>query len=61
MIAGVCGGIGDYFNIDETLVRLAVVLIAIVTKVIPVVIIYLAAAIIIPMEPEVPAAQSRTG
>ncbi len=24
-IAGVCGGLGDYFNIDPTLVRLAVV------------------------------------
>ncbi|MBS7240001.1 MAG: PspC domain-containing protein [Acetatifactor sp.] len=23
MIAGVCGGIGEYFNIDPTLVRLA--------------------------------------
>ena len=23
MIAGVCGGIGEYFNIDSTLVRLA--------------------------------------
>ena len=24
-IAGVCGGLGDYFNIDPTLIRLAVV------------------------------------
>jgi len=23
MIAGVCGGIGEYFNIDPTLIRLA--------------------------------------
>ncbi len=27
MIAGVCGGLGDYFNIDPTLVRLLFVLI----------------------------------
>lgn len=26
MLAGVCGGIGEYFNIDPTLVRLAWVL-----------------------------------
>ena len=26
MIAGVCGGLGDYFNIDPTLVRLLFVL-----------------------------------
>ena len=26
MLAGVCGGIGEYFNIDPTLIRLAFVL-----------------------------------
>ena len=25
MIAGICGGLGEYFNIDPTLIRLAVV------------------------------------
>lgn len=29
MIAGVCGGIGEYLNIDPTLVRLAFLLLAI--------------------------------
>ena len=28
MICGVCGGVGEYFNIDPTLVRLAMVLVA---------------------------------
>ena len=28
MICGVCGGIGEYFNIDATLIRLAWVLLA---------------------------------
>ncbi len=27
MIAGVCGGLGEYFNIDSTLIRIAFVLI----------------------------------
>jgi phage shock protein PspC (stress-responsive transcriptional regulator) len=31
MIAGICGGIGEYFNIDSTLVRLIFVLGAIFT------------------------------
>lgn len=31
MIAGVCGGIGEYFNIDPTLIRLAWVLVSIPT------------------------------
>ena len=26
MICGVCGGVGEYFNIDPTLIRLAVAL-----------------------------------
>ena len=34
MLAGVCGGIGEYFNIDPTLIRLAWV--------------YIIAAIVIP-------------
>ena len=29
MIAGVCGGLGEYFNIDPTLVRLAAVVLAV--------------------------------
>lgn len=28
MLAGVCGGLGEYFNVDPTLVRLAFVLLA---------------------------------
>ena len=27
MLAGVCGGIGEYFNIDPTLIRLAWVIV----------------------------------
>ena len=28
MLCGVCGGVGEYFNIDPTLVRLGMVLLA---------------------------------
>lgn len=28
ILAGVCGGIGDYFNIDHSIVRIAFVLLA---------------------------------
>ena len=34
MIAGVCGGIAEYFNIDPTLVRLLWVLVSIVSGVV---------------------------
>lgn len=47
-IFGVCGGIGETYGIDSTLVRLATVFLCIVTGVFPVLITYLAAAMIIP-------------
>jgi phage shock protein PspC (stress-responsive transcriptional regulator) len=47
MIAGVCGGLGEYANIDPTLIRLAAVLLFFVTG--PgVVIAYIIMALIIP-------------
>lgn len=48
MIAGVCGGIGEYADIDATLIRLAWLLITVFTGLIPGIIAYVAAAIIIP-------------
>jgi phage shock protein C len=50
MLAGVCGGLGDYFDIDVTLVRLVFVAISLVTAVVPMAIFYLIAWIIIPVE-----------
>ena len=51
MISGVCGGIAKYFEIDPTVVRLAWVIFSAmgVSVVLP----YIIAAIIIPIEPEV--------
>ena len=45
MICGVCGGIGEYLNIDPTIIRLLVVLLAFTTTSI---IAYIIGAIIIP-------------
>lgn len=52
-IAGVCGGIGEYFDIDPTIVRIVVVALALVTGILPLVIGYLLAWAIIP-NPEQP-------
>ena len=50
MIAGICGGLGYYSNIDPTVVRLAAVLLVFLTG--PgMVAIYLIMALIIPEEP----------
>ena len=50
MLDGVCGGIGEYFGMDPTLVRLAWVLFGALGG--SGVIAYLLAAIIIPRRPE---------
>jgi len=50
MLCGVCGGIGEYFNIDVTIVRLLAVLLGMSGHGI---LIYIIAAIIIPENPVV--------
>lgn len=47
-ISGVCGGIGEYFSLDSTLVRLAWVVLTIITGIVPGIIGYIIAAIVMP-------------
>lgn len=54
-IAGVCGGIAEVFGIDPTMVRLAVVIVGLVTAVAPVMIAYLVAWWIVPTKSELAA------
>lgn len=49
---GVCAGAADYLNLDPTIIRIAVALIALYTAVIPALIIYFVVALIIPDAPE---------
>jgi len=50
MLGGVCGGLADYFDIDPSLVRLIFVGLALVTAVLPMLIFYVIAWIVIPLE-----------
>jgi len=50
MIAGVCGGLGHYFGIDPTIVRLAFVVIALAVG--SGILAYLILWLVIPLEPE---------
>jgi len=52
MIAGVCAGLGDYFDVDFTLVRLIFVALTLVTAILPMVIFYIVAWIVIPLADE---------
>lgn len=49
MICGVCGGVAEYFNIDPTLIRLGLVLLACTGSGI---VAYFIAAVIIPDQPQ---------
>jgi phage shock protein C len=48
MLAGVCGGIAEYYNLDPTLIRVFSVIGIILTGLFPGVIIYVALAILMP-------------
>jgi phage shock protein C len=47
-ILGVCGGIAETYDIDPTIVRLAIVFLTIVTVFLPLVLTYIVAGIIMP-------------
>lgn len=53
-IAGVCGGIGEYFDLDPSLVRLGWIVMTIMTGVIPGIVAYVVAAMVIPNEHDKP-------
>ncbi len=50
--AGVLGGVGEYYDIDPTLLRLAFLVLAIMTAFVPALIGYIIAAIIVPKRVE---------
>lgn len=50
-IAGICGGLGEIFSIDPTVIRLGVVFIGLATGVFPIVVAYIVGWMIIPVGP----------
>ena len=51
MIAGLAGGLANYFNVDPVLVRLAFVGAGFLTGIVPGVLAYVVGWIIVPLEP----------
>lgn len=51
MLGGVAGGLGEYFNVDPTVVRLLFVLLAFVTAFFPALLVYFVLWIIVPRNP----------
>ncbi len=52
MIAGICAGLGDYFDVDFALIRLIFVALALLTAIFPMLIFYIVAWIVIPLSDE---------
>jgi len=48
VFGGVVGGVGEYFNVDPVMLRLAWLLILVFTAIIPGVIVYFVATLIVP-------------
>jgi phage shock protein C len=48
MIAGVCGGIAEYFNWDPTLVRVGYVLLSVISAAFPGILVYIILWIVMP-------------
>lgn len=54
IIAGIFGGVGEYFDIDPSLLRLFWVLIVVFTGFLPGIIAYAAAALVVPLKTHKP-------
>ncbi|HUS70086.1 MAG TPA: PspC domain-containing protein [Anaerolineae bacterium] len=50
-VAGICGGMGELYDIDPTLIRLGLVFLGLATAIMPLLVAYIVGAIIIPLGP----------
>ena len=51
MVAGVFGGLGSFYSVDPTVLRLAFLLVLLLTGVLPGIILYFVAAFVVPVKP----------
>jgi phage shock protein PspC (stress-responsive transcriptional regulator) len=51
MLAGICGGLAEYFQLDPSLVRIGVILVCLVTGVFPVCVAYGISWLVVPEKP----------
>ena len=56
MIAGVCGGLAEFFDLDPTIVRIAYILVSIVSAAFPGILAYIVLMLVMPPPDEAPAA-----
>ena len=54
MLGGVCGGLAEYLDIDVNIMRLLFIAAGLLTVLLPMVIFYIIAWVIVPIEEEIP-------
>jgi|1186.fasta_scaffold570610_2 phage shock protein C len=54
VLAGVCGGIAEYYGSDPTMIRLVAAVLGVITGIFPLLLLYILAAVIIPEDGVVP-------
>lgn len=59
-IAGVCGGLAEYFDIDATILRLVWALVVVFSGFIPGGLVYIIAALVMPEKPTIPATSTES-
>lgn len=52
MLSGVLGGLGEYFDVDPVILRLAYIFVGVCTAIVPAIIGYVVAALIVPKKKE---------
>jgi phage shock protein C len=52
MLAGICGGLGEYLDADPTVVRVVYVVVSILSVAVPGILLYLVLVLVIPLAPE---------
>lgn len=50
VFAGICGGVGEYFDIDPVVVRLVWLLIVVFTGIVPGLLVYIIAIYVVPLQ-----------
>mgnify|MGYP001610613817 FL=1 len=53
MIAGVFGGLGEYWGVDPVLLRLGFILLTLFTHLVPEIVVYAIATLVLPKNPHI--------
>ncbi len=51
-LCGLCAGVGNYLNLDPTLIRIALTFLSLITAVFPVFVVYLVLSLVMPHAPD---------